>query len=295
MFVLLIGCKRSPEQAAVKTANALLDEGHIKTALTLVDESLLQNPDSASLLRMRVVLLLRAGDLSAASAALQKIPAGKSITGELLRHRDHVVRANAARLIAEEPDPNDFAEIVRAAEDSDPDVRRYSAHALGLLGNTAAIKPLFRLLSDDNWFVRAEAVSALGKLGDHRAINWLVQLTSDPDGYVRYSVISALSGLAGESSHSLLRQAFQSGGPTQQFAVAVALARLRDPEALGPLTNAVEDRDTDNRKLAAQALGVCGLAPGTNALVTLLKDPDPGVRREAQASLLKITGNDAVR
>src|SRR5579871_4629951 len=92
MFVLLIGCKRSPEQAAVKTANALLDEGHIKTALTLVDESLLQNPDSASLLRMRVVLLLRAGDLSAASAALQKIPAGKSITGELLRHRDHVVR-----------------------------------------------------------------------------------------------------------------------------------------------------------------------------------------------------------
>jgi HEAT repeat protein len=289
VFLLLAGCAQSPERATVKKANALLDEGRVHAALDMVDEYLRQHPDSAPLLRMRVVLLLRAADIDSAAVALQKVPAGEPIIAEMLRHRDRMVRENAAKFVSEQPNASDFRALVRATDDSDPTVRADSAHALGRLGNRAALKPLFRLLSDDNWLVRAEAASALGRMGDPHAVSWLVQLLTDADDYTRYNVTTALHDLAGESSHSVLRSAFESGGPTQQLAIAVVLAKLHDPVALAPLARAVQDKDAGVRRLVAQALGECGLAAGTNALEVLLRDPDPTVRERAQAALRQIT------
>jgi HEAT repeat protein len=289
VFLLLTGCAQNPERATVKKANTLLDEGRVHTALDMVDQYLRQHPDSAPLLRLRVVLLLRMENLDSAAVALQKVPAGEPIIAEMLRHRDRVVRENAARLISEQPNASDFRALIRATDDSDPTVRAYCAHALGQLGDRAALKPLFRLLSDDNWLVRAEAASALGRMGDPRAVSWLVQLLADSDDYARYSVTTALHDLADESSHSVLRSAFESGGPTQQLAIAVVLAKLHDPVALAPLTRAVQDKDAGVRRLVAQALGEYGLAAGTNALEVLLRDPDPTVRERAQAALRQIT------
>ena len=205
--LLFAGCSRTPEQAALTQANKLLDEGRVRTAADTVEAYLREHPDSTALLRMRVVVLLRAEKPDLAAIALRQIPVGKSLIAELLRHRDRIVRVNAAKLIAAQPNPGDFREIVRALEDSDPEVRRDCARALGQLGNPAALKPLFRLLSDDNWFVRAEAASALGKLGDARAIGWLIQLLPDPDGYVRYSATIALHDMATASSRPWMLRA----------------------------------------------------------------------------------------
>lgn len=290
MIVLLFaGCARSPEQAVVDQSNVLLDEGHVQTAFDLVENYLRQHPNSTPVLRMRVVLLLRQERIDLAAIALQKVPAGESITAQILRHRDRIVREHAAKLISIQPNPSDFREIVRAVDDPDPDVRRYCARALGRVGNPAALKPLFRLLSDDNWFVRAEAATALGKIGDARAVGWLVQLLTDPDGFVRYSATTALYDLATESSRSTLLRALESAEAPRQFGIAVALARLHDPAAVGPLASTVQNKDAEDRRLTAQALGECGLAAGTNALTLLLTDPDPAVRAQAQAALRQIT------
>lgn len=286
--LLLAGCARTPEQAALNQANKLLDDGQVRAASDTVEAYLQKHPDSAALLRMRVVVLLRAEKPDLAAQALQQVPAGKLLTAELLRHRDRIVRENAAKLIADQPNAGDFREIVRALEDSDPEVRRDCAHALGQLGNPAALKPLFRLLSDDNWFVRAEAAIALGKMGDARAIGWLVQLLPDMDGYVRYSATSALYDLATPSSHPLLLRALAATPPAHQFGIAVALARLHDPAALAPLGNAVKNNDVEVRRRAAAALGECGLAEGTNALAIFLMDPDPAVRALAQKAIDRI-------
>ncbi len=286
--VLLAGCARNPEQVTLAEANKLLDEGHVHAAADTVDAYLREHPDSAALLRMRVVVLLRAERPDLAAIALEQVPAVKSLTIELLRHRDRIVRVNAAKLVADQPKAGDFREIVRALEDPDPDIRRDCARALGRLGNPAALKPLFRLLSDDNWFVRAEAATALGKIGDARAIGWLVQLLPDPDGYVQYSAIGALYDLATESSRPLLLRVLASAGPSQQFGIAVALARLHDPAALAPLTNALKFNDAEVRRRAVEALGECGLAEGTNGLALFLVDPDPSVRDKAQAAIERI-------
>ncbi len=176
----LAGCARSPERAVVNQANKLLDDGQTRAASDLVEGYLQEHPDSAALLRMRVVVLLRAEKPDLAALALQQVPSQKSLVAEALRHRDRIVRENAAKLVANQPNVVDLREILRALEDSDPEVRRDCARALGQLGNPAALKSLFRLLSDDNWFVRAEAAIALGKIGDARAIGWLVQLLPRP-------------------------------------------------------------------------------------------------------------------
>jgi HEAT repeat protein len=157
------------------------------------------------------------------------------------------------------------------------------------VGNPAAIKPLFRLLSDDNWFVRAEAAAAIGKLGDVRAVGWLVQLLADPDGNVRYSAARALYELATEAARPLLKRALEFAAPAQQFGIAVALARIHDPAALQPLAEAVQNKDPEIRRLAARSLGECGLVEGTNALTVLLTDTDPAVREQAQTAISLIT------
>jgi len=290
IVLLFAGCAQSPERAALSKADALLDEGRVQVASDTVQDSLRQHPDSVPLLRMQAVVLLREEKIDLAAAVLQKLPGGESILAEMLRHRNRIVRENAAKLIAAQPSVGNLREIIRALDDQDPSVRRYCAHALGRPGNRLALKPLFRLLSDDNWLVRAEAAAALGKIGDDRAIGWLVQLLSDQDGHVRYSATGALHELARESSRPLLLRTLESAGPADQFWIAVALARLHDPAALGPLSSVVQSKDVDVRRLAAEALGEYGLASGTNALAVLIQDSDPSVRDQAQAALGRITG-----
>jgi HEAT repeat protein len=289
IVLLFTGCAPTPERAALSKANALLDEGRAQTALDTVEGYLRQHPDSAPLLRMRVVVLLRQERPDLAALALQHVPAGRSIIPEILRHRDRIVRENAAKLVSEQANASDLREIIRALDDSDPWVRGCCARALGRLDNPAALKPLFRLLTDDNWFVRAECAKAIGKIGDARAVGWLVQLLRDPDGNVRYSAARALHDLAVESARSSLLRVLESAAPVDNFAIAAALARLHDPAALFPLATAAESKDAEVRRLAAQALGECGLAAGTNALLALLKDPDPVVREQAQTAIQQIT------
>ena len=292
LIVLFAGCAKSPERAALDKANALLDQGNVQAARDTVEHYLRQHPDSALLLRMRVVVLLREAQLDQAALAMQQVPAGRSIVPEILRHHDRVVREGAAKLISDHPRANDFHELVRALDDSDFWVRGYCAHALGKVGNPAALKPLFRLLTDDNWFVRAEAAAAIGKLGDVRAVGWLVQLLADPDGNVRYSVARALYELATEPARPSLLRALELAAPPQQFDIAVALARLHDPAALKPLADAVQNKDPEVRRLAARSLGECGLAEGTNALAVLLGDTDPTVRELAQAAIGQIANGE---
>jgi HEAT repeat protein len=289
VIVLLAGCAKSPDRAAVDKANAFLDEGHVQAARDMVEYYLHQHPDSVPLLRMRVVVLLREAQIDQAALAMQQVPTGRSIVPEILRHHDRVVRENAAKLISGQPSASDFHELVRALDDSDFWVRGYCAHALGRLGNPAALKPLFRLLTDDNWFVRAEAAAAVGKLGDVRAVGWLVQMLTDTDGNVRYSAARALYDLATEPARPLLRRAIGFAGPAQQFGIAVALARIHDPAALRPLADAVQNKDPEIRRLAAQSLGECGLTEGTNALTVLLGDADSTVREQAQMAMSQIT------
>ena len=289
LIVLFAGCAKSPERAALDKANAFLDQGHVQAARDTVEHYLRQHPDSALLLRMRVVVLLRGAQLDQAALAMQQVPDGR-----IDRRRDPAPpRPGCSRGRGQAHLRSPRVQTISTNSSALWTIPTFGCGATVRmpwvkLGNPAALKPLFRLLTDDNWFVRAEAAAALGKLGDIRAVGWLVQLLADPDGNVRYSATRALYELATEPARPLLLRALELAAPAQQFDIAVALARIHDPAALKPLADAVQSKDPEVRRLAARSLGECGLTEGTNALTVLLGDTDPTVREQAQAAIGQI-------
>ena len=293
ILVLLLGCGRSPEQNALRTANSLLKENQPQAALDTVQSCLQEHPGSQELLRMRVLILLKQEAFDSAVAALRSLPSSGPALAQALRHRDPSVRSGAARLIAERSIAVDRRDMIRGLEDASPAVRRYCAIAFGKRRDITAIKPLFRLLHDDDWFVRAETAKALGTMGDPRAAGWLVLLLNDPDGFVRFCAARSLREVAGPSNRDLLVAALGRASASQRFDLAVALAKLREPSSLGPLTNALNSVDANQRRRAVQALGDHCPSEATNALARLASDPDPTVREWAAISLLNIVNPPA--
>jgi HEAT repeat protein len=251
------------------------------------------------MLCQRVLLLLKADRVDTATLALQAIPSEQqrsAIVSAALQHRDGEIRSAAAKLVSDQPTAASFSALIKALDDAIPTVRRYGARALGKLHDPRAAKPLFGLLHDDNWYVRAEAAAAFGKLGEPRAAGWLIPLLTDVDGIVRYNVARALREVACKENRSTLVEGLQRAKTApQQFALAAALAKLGDPLALGPLTNAVTDPDAQVRRNAVQALAESGLPEATNALVQCLSDTDQDVRSLAEAALRQIQKADKTR
>ena len=289
-LLLLAGCAQDPERSTIRTAKTLFKEGRLPEALQIVEDYLDQHPGATELLRLRVFILLKAERIDLAVFALNRLPKDDPVLALALRHRDPIVRSNAAKIVADEPASVKLGALVYGLDDPVPTVRRYCARALGALQSPDTVKPLFRLLSDDNWFVRAEAATALGKIGDPRAAGWLIRSVADSDGFVRYSAMQALRQLVCESNRSLLLSALDRSRAEQQFGIAFALARLHEPAALTPLLTGATNSNPEIRRQAAEALGDCGTPAATNALTKLLDDPEPPVRERASESLRKLRG-----
>jgi HEAT repeat protein len=102
-------------------------------------------------------------------------------------------------------------------------VQAAAAEALGWIGDSRAIAPLFLFLEDANDQLREVAVEALGRIGDERAVEPVIQALGDPAEWVRR-------------------------------AAAEALGQLGDRRAIEPLSKALHDEDTMVQDAAFDAL-----------------------------------------
>ena len=230
---------------------------------------------------------------SPAGSHVPLVTNGPALTAAL-RSRDPGTRVAAAQLIAVSTIAVEPAELIRALGDSNPNVRRHCAVALGRLRAATAVRPLFPLLQDENWFVRAEAAAALGRIGDPRAAGWLLQLLNDADPYVRLCAGSALRDVTAESHRAMLLQAFAHANPLAQPNIAIALAKLGEPLALELLISATQTNDVTFRRRVTEALGDYAAPAVTNALTLLLADGNDGVREEAARALLRVKNKPAM-
>jgi len=282
------GWGRLSRKPALRNAENLMQTERLDAAAALVDQFLREHPDDSDALRVRFYLLLKTEHFADALTTYRRLLAGDAVLTAALTHRDTMVRAGAARLICEQSLPVESAKLINSLGDSDPTVRRYCADSLGHRREATALKPLFQLLGDDNWYVRAKAAESLGELGDPRAAGWLLQLLNENDGLVRWNATVALRQVAAESNRETLRGAFANAKSAKQLAIAIALAKLRDPLAYAPLTNAVNAVDATTRRYVAEALGDFPAAWTTNQLLKLAADANDGVREEARRSLQKV-------
>jgi HEAT repeat protein len=106
-------------------------------------------------------------------------------------------RAAQVHALGEGQDPQAIPSLVAALEDTDGNVRRLAASALGKRRAADAVPALLRmLLAEPLPQVRQYAVKALGRLGDARANSTLARIAADPaeKDYVRAAARHALGG-----------------------------------------------------------------------------------------------------
>ncbi len=115
---------------------------------------------------------------------------------KLLADTDVEVRKSAAEALGKLGDNSVLPELVKLLADADVEVRRSAAEALGKLDDSSVTPEFVKLLADTDMYVRRSAAEALGKLGD--SSGW-VKLLADANAGVRRSAAEAL-GKLGDSS-----------------------------------------------------------------------------------------------
>jgi len=209
-----------------------------------------------------------------------------------LKDEDWHVRKQAAVALARMSNGNGKAtkHLVHALQHSDWHVRKQAAWALGQLGDTRAIKPLIRVVSDDeDPVVQQEAAAALGELGYSKVeVDSILDALKDPNPTVRETAEASLKEKGEAATAALVHALRFRKDPEVKKDAAYALT-LIGPSSARLLVVALRDKDPEVRYIAATTLGDVGDREAVDALMLALeKDDSPRVRYQAVVSLGKL-------
>jgi len=222
-----------------------------------------------------------------AAAALGNIGDARAVEYliEALRNEEWSTQNTVANSLEKIGEPS-VGPIIEALKDDNEDARGLFALVLGRIGGAQAIIPLADMLRDKNKIVRAEAVLALGSIKDTRIIEALPKALEDKDTYVRNRAVTVWGNIT-KSERAI--------GPLIKCYAALALSRIRDSRAVGPLIQALKDKKVVVRTAAAEALGEIGYKMAVEPLLQLLKnDKNEFVRNGTIKALGEIRDSRAV-
>lgn len=229
---------------------------------------------------------------------------------------DPLVRRSAAFALGSIRKPNEkvvAAALGAAAADKHPAVRQNVAWALGRLGDES-IKPLCRLLKDEDVLVKRDAAAAVQNLSSEVATDALPELlrcAEHPDVELRKAALAALVSLVSsddaDAARGVLRKGLGDAQPEIRYNAALALAQFGGDDAMTALPVLREALKPGNRlglrRQAASAVG--GLRTALNVkdgdtlkakddkdhipeLHAALADPDEELRRNAAIACVRL-------
>lgn len=161
----------------------------------------------------------------------------------------------AAWALGQINDPAGIPALIKALDDSDPEVRKFATRSLIKL-NTEAVQPLIDALPGLGREGGAGAIRALGDISDPRAVS------------------------------ALLTQAHGAN----RSEIFLALGKIKDPRAEQTLITGLSDPDWQVRMNAAMALGPLNAQAAVAPLRRTLEDPVHVVREWSARSLEMILG-----
>ena len=145
------------------------------------------------------------------------------LIGVLKHFRSSRLRCEAADALGKIEDPRIVGSLIEALNDKSLCVREAATNSLEKVGKPA-VEPLIASLRDENYDVCFRSIVLLGEIGDSRAVEPLV-------GVLKHFELWAL-----------------------RFEAARSLGMINDPSAVGPLTEALSDKDAYVREGAEGAL-----------------------------------------
>jgi HEAT repeat protein len=181
-----------------------------------------------------------------------------------------------------EPVPPDAAAVISVATHN------------GLRGEGERfVGELLGLLHSADPSIRSAAATALGVIGDERVVPSLRTAAWDSDPSVAAAAALARARLgdtsAPQEACERLSEQLRDGDSEQRALAARALGALGLHDAYGPLVDALKDREPEVRRDAADALGQLGDAHASEALAAMgFTDPVDRVRSVALASLARL-------
>ncbi len=262
---------------------------------------LLEDPDA----QVRAAAMEAADELDLREA----IP----ILADLLGRGERDDRRNALQALRRLGARGAVDAVRRRVEDADAGIRAAAIDILRDLGAKAALPEILGRLHDADKTVRNRACSAVGTLGS--AANWkdVADLLGGADDELRRGAPSQLADWRATEAVDPLRRALEHADAETRAAAATALHVLSPPDGIAAWRRLLADADPDLRRRAAEQLGwidpsaaledaaklarspdrdgrLTGLllleAARSDAGAALLeaarKDPDPGVRAEAE-------------
>jgi HEAT repeat protein len=167
--------------------------------------------------------------------------------------------------------------LIAALTDPNPRIRAMVARALGAFCGPQTVAALVRVLQSDSAAdVRRVAVGALADCGGEDAVRALIAFyQQDTDLYGRIGAAHALAALRAPAALGPLTALLASDEPNPWLLgeTALALGELGDPAAFDALADALEHPNADVRGKAAAALGLLGDPRGVAVLQDTLGNP----------------------
>lgn len=159
------------------------------------------------------------------------------------------------------------AGLGQSLQHPDPGIRLASAQALGAIASPGAQQALEKALGDDDREVRLFAVRVLGERGYRGALKAVEAMVlgkgaETADLTERQAFFEAYARIAGAQAVAPLVEILNAGGglfkkkasPETRACAAMALARLKAPEARAALNGAANDKEVVVRNAVARAL-----------------------------------------
>ena len=259
--------------------------------------------------------------------AKMKTPGTMSLLASALRGEGNLpvlVRAHVAEAFGDLRRPDEVGEIAKLLSVEEVTIRRTVAEALGRLADARAVPALRERAKDPDITVRTLAAVALGRIPGDAAVEALDAFTRDRYANVAIAAMRGLACHAGsdrareilktqlkgtngrkliEAVRALARLGFREGtgalvaadlktqtaANTRRRAIEV-LGELGDDASVAALTGLLASKESDERYLAALALGKLKAAGARDALTRLTKDADANVRDAATEALARIAG-----
>ena len=234
----------------------------------VLQELAASSPDTQ--LQSEALLVLARNGVESARSALAT--SAKSVNALAARTRlGDPMATEELRQLASSSTVRDKTAVVKALREAGP-------------ANAEAIAPL---LADPSPMTRAAAAEALGELGSKSAIPALQKLLVDNDPFARSTAAVALAKLGDPSANDLVVSMMSNEAAEVRLFAAEAYKNRPAAEWVDAVRPSLTDKNGLNRLIAANLIAAVDPEAARAALVEAAADPNPVVRLEAAAIMVR--------